>query len=94
MDDVSLRPLLLGEGGLDREALFLERHYENQYVVGDWKLIAYWSSKCELYNLEDGPSEALDIASEHSAKVEELSKPLVERRAHTGLRPESSHRQE
>ncbi|MEZ5367344.1 MAG: sulfatase-like hydrolase/transferase, partial [Bryobacterales bacterium] len=46
LDGLSLLPLLEGSGELEREALFLERHYEDQYaavIAGDWKLVAYWS---------------------------------------------------
>jgi arylsulfatase A-like enzyme len=91
LDGVSLEPLLTSKGGIDREALFLERHYEDQYaavVAGDWKLVAYWSGKRELYNVTDDPSENLDIASRHPDRVRELSERLAGWRADVGLRPE------
>jgi len=92
LDGVSLKPLLTGEGRIQREALFLERHYEDQYaavVAGDWKLVAYWSGARELYNLVDDPPESRDIASTHPDRVRELSELLAKWRADLGLRPEA-----
>ncbi len=93
LDGVSLKPLLTGEGPIEREALFLERHYEDQYaavVAGDWKLVAYWSGARELYNLADDPRESRDIGPNHPARVRELSDRLANWRADLGLRPEAA----
>lgn len=91
LDGLSLKPLLAGEGRIEREALFLERHYEDQYaavVAGDWKLVAYWSGTRELYNLANDPGENRDISSQHPERVRELSELLASWRADVGLRPE------
>lgn len=91
LDGLSLKPLLSGNGPFGREALFLERHYEDQYaavVAGDWKLLAYWSGRRELYDLADDPSEERDISSRHPGRVRELSRLLADWRAGIGLRPE------
>ena len=80
LDGASLKPLLTSGGRIEREALFLERHYEDQYaavVAGNWKLIAYWSGKRELYSLADDPSENRDISSRHPERVLELSELLA-----------------
>ena len=95
LDGVSLRPLLVGDGRIERKALFLERHYEDQYaavVAGDWKLVAYWSGARELYNLAHDPSESRDISSGHPGRVLELSELLADWRADIGLRPEPGTR--
>jgi len=95
LDGVSLKPLLTGKDRIEREALFLERHYEDQYaavVARDWKLVAYWSGIRELYNLADDPSENRDISSKHPERVRELSELLVRWRADVGLRPEPGTR--
>ena len=95
LDGVSLKTLLTGKGGIEREALFLERHYEDQYaavVAGDWKLVAYWSGKRELYNLADDIGEVRDISSRHPERVRELSRLLAGWRAEVGLRPEPGTR--
>lgn len=91
LDGLSLVPLLNGAGTLDREALFLERHYEDQYaavVAGDWKLIAYWSGKRELYDLAADPFEQRDLAAQNRERVRKLSAWLAAWRDRTGLRPE------
>ena len=95
LDGVSLKPLLAGDGRIEREALFLERHYEDQYaavVAGDWKLVAYWSGMRELYNLSDDPGEDRDIASRHPDRVRKLSELLADWRADGGLQPEPGTR--
>ncbi len=95
LDGLSLKPLLAGEGRIEREALFLERHYEDQYaavVAGDWKLVAYWSGTRELYNLADDPGEDRDISAKYPGRVRELSELLAGWRADVGLRPEPGTR--
>ena len=95
LDGLSLKPLFAGEGRIEREALFLERHYEDQYaavVAGDWKLVAYWSGTRELYDLVDDPGEKQDIASKHPERVRELSELLAGWRADVGLQPEPGTR--
>ena len=95
LDGLSLKPLLAGEGRIEREALFLERHYEDQYaavVSGDWKLVAYWSGARELYDLADDPGENRDISSKNPERVRELSELLAGWRAEVGLRPEPGTR--
>ena len=91
LDGVSLKPLFGDEDRIDREALFLERHYEDQYaavVSGDWKLIAYWSGKRELYDLAGDPSEQRDVSANYPERVGRLSGLLADWRAEVGLRPE------
>ena len=87
---MSLRPLLEGSGELIREALFLERHYEDQYaavIAGDWKLVAYWSGNRELYNLAADPYEEQDLAGRFPEQTELLAKKLAVWRAELGLKP-------
>ncbi|MCY4189067.1 MAG: sulfatase-like hydrolase/transferase, partial [Bryobacterales bacterium] len=91
LDGVSLKPLLSGKGRIEREALFLERHYEGQYaavVADNWKLVAYWSGARELYDLAEDLGEKRDISSDHPERVRALSELLAGWRAHIGLRPE------
>ena len=91
LDGLSLKPLLTRGGRIEREALFLERHYEDQYaavVAGNWKLVAYWSGTRELYHLKNDPSENRDISSKHPERVRELSELLAGWRADVGLQPE------
>ncbi len=91
LDGVSLQPLFDTNGRIERKALFLERHYEDQYaavVAGVWKLVAYWSGRRELYNLADDPSENRDLSSKHPERVREMSELLAAWRAGVGLQPE------
>ena len=95
LDGVSLKPLLAGSGRIDREALFLERHYEDQYaavVAGDWKLVAYWSGARELFDLGSDPQEARDLSSLDPGRVRHLSQLLARWRSDVGLRPEPAQR--
>ncbi len=88
LDGLSLRPLLEGTGSLERDALFLERHYEDQYaavVAGDWKLIAYWSGKRELFNLAADPSEERDLADRFPEQAGLLLSKLAAWRKSLGL---------
>jgi arylsulfatase A-like enzyme len=90
LDGLSLRPLLEGTGELAREALFLERHYEDQYaavVAGDWKLVAYWSGKRELYNLAADPYEENDLADRFPEQTDLLAAKLAAWRKGLGLAP-------
>ncbi|MCB9382980.1 MAG: sulfatase-like hydrolase/transferase [Bryobacterales bacterium] len=80
LDGLSLLRLLEGSGELEREALFLERHYEDQYaavIAGDWKLVAYWSGKRELYSLAADPYEEHDLAARFPDQADLLAKKLA-----------------
>ena len=71
-DGVSLVPLLRGEGGLDREAIFWHYpHYGEQGGTpgssvrsGDWKLIEFYEDgRLELYNLREDIGETENLAA-------------------------------
>lgn len=88
LDGLSLLPLLEQTGTLDRDALFLYRHYEDLYaavLAGDWKLIASWKGNHQLYNLADDPQEKTDLAGGKPAKVKELEIMLTRFRSHVGV---------
>lgn len=73
VDGVSLKPLLHGGTLSDRPLYWHYPHYGNQggepnSIIQDkgWKLIHYWeNNRNELYNLEDDPGEAKDVAALH-----------------------------
>lgn len=86
LDGVSLLPLLMQSGKLDRDAIFCHfphgfgrRSPPATYVrQGDWKLIRvygtsqYFPDEFMLYNLKDDISETINLADRYPAKVKEL----------------------
>ncbi len=85
-DGVSLMPLLTGQGGLDRDAIFWHYpHYGNQggtpgcsLRAGDYKLIEFFEDgRLELYNLREDVSEEHDLAESEPARARELHGLLV-----------------
>lgn len=84
-DGVSLVPILRGEGGLDREALYWHYpHYSNQggfpggaVRMGNYKLIErFEDGRVHLYNLADDPGERDDLAEKLPGKVRTMRKRL------------------
>lgn len=76
LDGESLVPLLTGEGGLDREAVYF--HYPNYawhgknrlgsaIIQGDYKLYRWYDEgSVELYNVRTDPGETQDLTAEQS----------------------------
>lgn len=94
IDGVSLLPVLKGES-IDRDALFFHYpHYGNQggspasaIRVGDWKLIRFFEDgREELYDLSTDVSEAIDVADQHSDRVQQLGARLSEWHSLAGSR--------
>jgi arylsulfatase A-like enzyme len=86
IDGRSLAPLLRGQAGLARDALYWHYpHYSNQggtpsgaIRAGDWKLIEFFEDgRRELYNLKN------DIGERHNLVLRE---PAIGARLYTGLR--------
>jgi len=80
-DGCSLLPLLRGEEGFDREAIFWHYpHYGNQGGTpgssvrqGDFKLIEFFEDgHVELYDLRRDPSESLNLAQTHPDLCSEM----------------------
>ena len=75
-DGTSLVPLLAGEPGLARQALYF--HFPHQAAQsalrrGDEKLLYRWKDDaCELYDLARDPGEAHDLAPARSERTAEL----------------------
>lgn len=68
-DGRSLRPLLEGTGGWDRDAVFAEYHSKQRWVnparavrTERWKLVEYLRGGRELYDLAGGRGEAENLA--------------------------------
>ena len=76
LDGKSLAGLLKGAASIDRKHVIMYRSYESQYAAvrsGKWKLIAYRTGQCELYNLADDLSEKNDLSATQGDKVKELT---------------------
>jgi hypothetical protein len=68
--------MLKGAESIDRRHVIMYRSYESQYAAvrsGKWKLIAYRTGRCELYDLVADVSEKNDLSSTQSDKVKELT---------------------
>ncbi|GAB5405052.1 MAG: sulfatase [Aureliella sp.] len=85
-DGVSLLPLIRGESGLDRDAIFF--HYPNYAFhkknrmasairSGDYKLIKFYDDdSTELYNLTEDISESTDLSNKFPDKTRQLRRQL------------------
>jgi arylsulfatase A-like enzyme len=71
LDGLSLVPVLTGEGSLSRDALFWHfPHYHGSgnrpsaaVRLGRWKLVEWFEDGAvELYDLEEDPSERVDLS--------------------------------
>ncbi len=94
IDGESLVPLLRGESGLTRQAIFWHfPHYRGEglpYSIvrkGDWKLIRrYVNDRLELYNLREDISEKNNLSASHPEKVAELNAEITEWIKNVGAR--------
>ena len=77
VEGYSLAPILRGEAGEVREAIFgAYKDVQRSVRVGDWKLIHYPKiGRTQLFNLADDPSEINDLAHDvqYVGRVEELA---------------------
>ncbi len=80
IDGVSLIPVINGGEQRDR-TIYLFRSYEDQnsaIIEGDWKLIKYRSGKRELYNLREDISEQNNLATDETARTDDMLNRLLE----------------
>lgn len=86
VDGVSLVPLLMGQDGVEREAIFWHYpHYGNQGGTpgssvrwGDWKLIEFFEDgRRELYHLREDIGEAHNLAADQPQRVAMLADRLA-----------------
>lgn len=88
VDGSSLVPLLTGESGIDREAIYWHfPQYSNHGMQspggavrkGDYKLLDYFeNNSVQLFNLKQDPGELNDLSASEPEKVEELRNMLHE----------------
>jgi arylsulfatase len=70
----SLLPLIKNEK-FEPEEFFVSTFYRSKGLIkGDWKLVSYFDSPFELYNLKKDPSELQSLSKKHPKKQKELLK--------------------
>ncbi|WP_164510877.1 sulfatase-like hydrolase/transferase [Nonlabens xiamenensis] len=70
----SFLPLLQGKSQ-EREEFFVSTFYRSKGIVqGKWKLVSYYDSPFELYNLEEDPTEICDVRDKYPKKFQQLLK--------------------
>jgi arylsulfatase A-like enzyme len=93
VDGVSLAPHLLGQGTVERDALYWHYpHYANQggrpggvVRAGDWKLIEFYDSgRRELFHLKSDPRESKNLALQEPRRTEQLAAQLAAWRKSVG----------
>ncbi|MCH6255115.1 arylsulfatase [Puniceicoccaceae bacterium K14] len=89
---VSLVPTLRGNEADQVESAFRywefnEREGPLQAIrMGDWKAVRFVGNRTELYNLEDDPSETMDVARKYPEVLEKLEKAInLARTEHAGF---------
>mgnify|MGYP001210811428 FL=1 len=79
-DGLDLAPLLRGERGPAREALYFHfphQSFQSALRAGDEKLVHGWrEERAELYDLATDPGEQHDLAAERPARAAELEREL------------------
>lgn len=84
IDGQDLRPVLSGQGTLDRDTLYWHfphyRHAPGPYSIireGDWKLIVWYEGPRSLFNLKEDLGEKNDLAEAMPEKVKALEAKLM-----------------
>jgi arylsulfatase A-like enzyme len=84
----SLVPLFRGEAREDHEALYFVFGTCRALRKGDWKVVSFYGSQWELYNMATDRFEQHDLAGEYPALVKELSERWYKMAENTDLLPE------
>ncbi|WP_088323855.1 sulfatase-like hydrolase/transferase [Polaribacter tangerinus] len=70
----SILPLIKNEK-FEEEKFFVSTFYRSKGIIkGDWKLVSFYDSPFELYNLKNDPTETENIRAKHQFKYKELLK--------------------
>ncbi|WP_299665987.1 sulfatase-like hydrolase/transferase [uncultured Polaribacter sp.] len=68
----SMLPLLKNEK-FQEEKFFVSAFYRSKGIIkGDWKLVSFFDSPFELYNLKNDPTETENVHKKHQTKYKEL----------------------
>ena len=64
---------LLKDENFEEENFFVSTFYRSKGIIkGDWKLVSYYDSPFELYNLKEDPTELENVRSKHQIKYKQL----------------------
>ncbi len=69
----SLVPLFDGKGRAGHDEIYFEFGGCRALRVGDWKLVSFYQSKWELYNIAEDRTEQNDLADKYPERVMELA---------------------
>lgn len=68
----SILPLLKNEK-FEEEKFFVSTFYRSKGIIkGDWKLVSFYDSPFELYNLKNDPTETENVRNKHQIKSKQL----------------------
>jgi arylsulfatase len=88
----SLLPFFRGEEREEHEELYFVFNNCRALRKGDWKVVSFYNSQWELYNLAEDRCEQKNLASEFPEKVEKLSKRWYEMAESRDFLPETKRR--
>ncbi|MEA3462442.1 MAG: arylsulfatase [Bacteroidota bacterium] len=86
----SLLPLFSGEDRVQHEELYFRFGSCRALRKGDWKVVSFYGSRWELYNLHTDRFEQNDLAEQYPEKVMELSARWHEMAEHTDFLQEDA----
>jgi arylsulfatase len=89
----SLVPFLKGEEREQHEALYFRFRDCRAIRQGDWKVVSFYGSRWELYNLAADRAEQVDLAEEYPERVKELSSLWHQMAEETDLLEEKNRQQ-
>lgn len=68
----SILPLLKNQS-FEEEKFFVSTFYRSKGIIkGDWKLVSFYDSPFELYDLKNDPTETENVRQKHQRKYKEL----------------------
>ena len=88
----SLTPLFNGEEREPHEALYFRFNNCRALRKGEWKVVSFYGSQWELYNMASDRVEQVDLAWKYPGLVEELSSLWHQMAEQTDLLPEEFRR--
>ena len=88
----SLVPLIRGNEREEHEELFFRFRTNRALRRGDWKLVSFYGSQWELYNLADDRCEQHDLSGEYPQLADELSERWYEMAEITNMLPEEARK--